>query len=75
MLLREQQSTTRINPMHVHNFKYGHRGVLSHCDIKTGVMQRCNAPNPEWASVIRKAPLVVERDYDCTAKKGNQPDA
>ena len=27
-------------------------------------MQTCNAPNPEWASVIRKAPLVVERDYD-----------
>ena len=35
---------------HKHVFTTGKNIHKSHCDEKTGVMQRCNEPNPNWRS-------------------------
>ena len=51
--------------MHEHNFKWGKVGERSHCDTRTGVMQICNAPNPNWGSIIRDAPVAIKRRVNC----------
>ena len=45
----EYRGHVTLNPTHHdHVFTIGNRINLSECNVKTGAMQTCNAPNPNW---------------------------
>lgn len=43
--------SARIKLRHAHVFNVGNNITLKECNVKIGVMQQCDAPNPNWKTV------------------------